>query len=140
MAFKKMEENGILPGPRAVLICGNSAASHNSIRNFLKDWGYSDIEVLGCREDFLNNTIEHVLTNPSKAELIQAEKLPPVMLWSGISHKELDSILSRFNETGLARPIFATTTTHNLKFTVKELLRHLLEEQKSMREAQQQKS
>lgn len=136
MAFKKIDEDGILPGPRAVFVCGYSSISHKILESFLKDQQNSSIEVVPCRDDALDKTIEEVLENQSASEIISQEKLPPVMLWSGISHLELDSILSNFKENGLARPIFATTTTHNLKFSTKELLKHLLDEQKAMREAQ----
>lgn len=135
MAFKKIDDTGILPGPRALFICGFPEKTERIMTEFLKDNGILDITVALCREDSLLGKISTVLSKKSDSPLIPSEKLPPVMLWSGIKHKELDHSLGNFNDTGLKRPIFATSTEHNLDFTVKELLQHLISEQRSMKEA-----
>lgn len=135
MAFKKIKGEGILPGPRAVFISGYTAESHTLLSLYVERIGLLNLEIVPCREDSIDRKIIEVLQNKTAAPLIPAEKLPPVVLWSGISHSELDTALGSFHETGLMRPIFATTTERNLEFTVKELLRHLLNEQKSIREA-----
>jgi Domain of unknown function (DUF3783) len=134
MAFKKIEDEGTLPGPRALLISGFSEESHRIMTQFINDKGLLNIKIVPCREDSLDRKISDVLTSESDSPIIPNEKLPPVMLWSGIDHGELDVALGSFQESGLQRPIFATTTEHNLDFTVKELLQHLLSEQKSLRE------
>ncbi len=135
MSFKKIDDTGVLPGPRALFICGFPEKTETIMAEFLKDNGIEDIAVGLCREDSLLEKISTVLSKKSDYPLIPSEKLPPVMLWSGIEHKELDQSLGNFKDTGLKRPIFATSTEHNLDFTVKELLQHLISEQKSMKEA-----
>jgi len=137
MAFKKIEDGGTLPGPRAVFISGFSKESHQTIRDFLKEMGIKNINVVPCREDSINLKVLKVLEYQSESPIIPAEKLPPLMMWSGIDHSELDTVLGSFSETKLQRPIFCTSTEHNLDFTIKELINHLLNEQKAMREAVQ---
>jgi hypothetical protein len=132
MSFKKINEKGELPGPRAVFISGYNEVSCQTVDTFLKNRGLTEIAVVPCREDVLDNTLGEILKDSSKAALFPPEKLPQVMLWSGITHQELDSILDGFKETELTRPIFATTTEHNLEFPLKTLLRHLLDDQKAM--------
>lgn len=132
MGFKKIDEKGILPGPRAVFLSGYNEESCTILDTFLKNKGVPEIQVVPCREDVLDNTLGEILKNQSRAALFPPEKLPQVMLWSGISHVELDKILDGFKETELPRPIFATTTEHNLEFPLKTLLRHLLDDQKAM--------
>lgn len=138
MGFKKIDDHGVLPGPRALLICGYTENEQISLKNHLKQKGLASISLQPCRVDSLNHKLKDVLKGESKGELIEAEKLPPVIVWSGIEHSELDSALQDFSASGLKRPIFATATEPNLDFTVKELLNHLLSEQKAMREAMNQ--
>lgn len=135
MGFKKIEESGTLPGPRTLFICGFPENTGTLMSKYLKNKGLDDINIKLCREDSLSETISQVLSKESVAPVIPHEKLPPVMLWSGIDHNELDTALGDFAETEIPRPIFATTTEHNLNFTVKEFLQHMLSEQKSIREA-----
>jgi hypothetical protein len=138
MGFKKIDDQGVLPGPRALLMCGFSESEHIALQNHLEQQGLKNIQVQPCRYDSLDQKLEEVLNGRSQRELVEAEKLPPVIVWSGIEHRELDSALQDFTDSGLKRPIFATATEPNLNFTVKELLNHLLSEQKAMREAMNQ--
>lgn len=50
------------------------------------------------------------------------------MIFSGIPMETLHAVLDSLRQSQIKRPIIATTTEHNLTFTVKELLMHLLEE------------
>jgi len=139
MAFKKIDEKGILPGPRALFFSGFPEETHDIMTKFFRDKELTNIKIIPCREDSVDRKISDVLSIESDSTPLPAEKLPPVMLWSGLEHGELDIALGCFQETGLKRPIFATTTEHNLDFTVKELLQHLLSEQKSIRETMKNK-
>lgn len=132
MSFKKIDEEGILPGPRVVFVSGYDEQSCRTLDLFLKNTGLSNLKVIPCREDMVDQTVSTVLKNQSVAPLFPPEKLPGVMLWAGISHKELDLILNEFKKSKLKRPIFATTTENNLDFSIKELMRHLLADQKAM--------
>jgi len=138
MAFKKMEDQGILPGPRALLVCGYKEDEHLYMESYLKESGIENIQLVPCRFDSLGMKVGEVLSEKSKGDIVAGDKLPPVMVWAGISHEELDSALRDFQKTGLKRPIFATATPSNMNFTVKELLNHLMSEQRSMREAMNQ--
>ena len=138
MAFRKMEDQGTLPGPRALFICGYREDDLLSMESYLKESGIENIQLVPCRSDSLGMKVEDVLLEKSTGDIIAGDKLPPVMVWAGIAHEELDSTLGDFHKTGLKRPIFATATPSNMSFSVKELLNHLLSEQRSMREAMSQ--
>lgn len=133
-----MEDEGTLPGPRALLICGYSEEERESMESYLSEIHIGDLNMIPYRFDAMEQKVGDVLAGSSQGEIIGAEKLPPVMVWAGIGHDELDRALKGFQSTGLKRPIFATATIPNMDFTVKELLNHLLSEQKSMREAMNQ--
>jgi len=140
MAFKKIDDDGVLPGPRAVFVSGYTQESHQVLLDFLNEKDIEALDLVPCREDDLDKTVGEVLQNQSEGSLISPEKLPPVMLWSGIGHQELDHIIRNFKDNGLPRPIFATTTPHNLDFSIKTLMRHLLEDQREIREAQKRRA
>ncbi|MDA3851065.1 MAG: DUF3783 domain-containing protein [Spirochaetaceae bacterium] len=136
MAFKKIDEQGILPGPRAVFISGYKEDSFPILEGFLKELNILEVTLIPARADHVGLKVSEVLENTSQAELVPAEKLPPVMLWSGISHVELDTLIRRFRENRLPRPIFATTTEANMEFDIRTLIRHLLDDQKEIRQKQ----
>lgn len=135
MAFKKMDSKGKLPGPRAIFFSGFSRETEKTVMKFIDDYGLTNISIIPCRKDSLDKKLYEVLKDTSDEEYIEADQLPQVMLLSGLQFDEVDTFLHNFSETGIPRPIFATTTDANLDFTIKELLRHLLGEQKSLQEA-----
>lgn len=135
MAFRKIDGDGALPGPRAIFYSGYGENLQENLGPYLNERGLEGVSLIPCREDSLNLKVAHVLKDESTAPAISPEKLPRVMLLSGLEHRELEIFLGDFKNTGLVRPIFATTTLPNLDFSVKELLNHLLSEQRSMGEA-----
>lgn len=125
-----MDNNKILPGEKALFLSGFAETELDSLKSFFSDFDIDKFVL--CSKSMLEMKIKDVFN--VKENPIPKENLPRVMLISGIQFSKVHEILSSFKKSGLERPIFATTTEHNLEFTAKELLLHLLEEQKMMRE------
>ena len=123
--------NEILPGPAALFLCGmDREQSVQPLKILTERSGMGNPNLIYCTESMLNVSLETALTAVFQDEPAAPDKLPSVCLFSGISIETIKSFLDDFRTTKLPRPIFATTTSHNLKMMVKELLLHLLEERK----------
>ncbi len=125
-----MNSNKVLPGEKSVFLSGFAESEIEILRPFLIEFDIDKFVL--CSEKMLEMKVRDAFNFSDKP--LDREKLPRIMLISGIEFSRVHEILSSFKNTNLDRPIFATTTEHNLDFTVKELLLHLLEEQKMMRE------
>lgn len=119
------------PGPELFLVSGYEREEIKQLTAFLQSIGYPNAAVKFCTEAQLNDTLESVLNEPPAGEPAGKGKLPNTMVFSGMTRADVQTVISRFKECGLPRPIFATTTPSNLSFKVRELLRHLIEEQRA---------
>lgn len=140
MSDTRSDQN-ILPGPAALFLCGfDPAAACSPLQNLIAGMDYPALRLIFCTREMLDALLADALSETFlKGTLLAANQLPAVCLLSGLPPAFLHTFLSRFHETGLVRPIFATTTTSNLAFTVKELLRHLLEERRQQQDQNREK-
>jgi hypothetical protein len=132
-------DNRLFPGPRAFLVSGYNSQEVTALSAFLLSLGYHDVPVRPCSESQLNDTLESVLSSDSQDTPAADGALPHVVVCSGMTSADVQTVMRGFSRSGLTRPVFATTTPTNLTFTLKELLRHLLEEQKAAMAAMQQR-
>lgn len=130
--FQQMKnDNRIFPGPRAFLVSGYNGQEVSELSAFLDTLGYNGIPIRACGESQLNDTLETVLSSDSPEDPAADGALPHVMVFSGMTSADVQTVMRGFSKSGLRRPVFATTTPTNMTFTLKELLRHLLEEQRA---------
>ena len=138
--FQQMKnDNRLFPGPRAFLVSGYNPQEVSELSVFLNAFGYDGIPIRACCESQLNDTLESVLACESPEDPAADGALPHVMVFSGMTSADVQTVMRGFSKSGLSRPVFATTTPTNMTFTLKELLRHLLEEQKAAMAAMQQR-
>ena len=133
-------DNRVFPGPRAFLVSGYNAAELDALTGFLATLGYDGIPAIPCTLSLLDATLETALADETREEMPEDGALPRVMVFSGMTSADVQTVMRAFSQSGLQRPVFATTTPTNMKFTVKELLRHLLEEQRAAMEAMKNRS
>jgi hypothetical protein len=79
----------------------------------------------------LTGTLEEALSVEDQGAPLKEGDLPYTLIASGLGFDAVRNIMTNFAKNGLPRPIFATTTPTNLQFRVRDLLLHLLEEQRS---------
>jgi hypothetical protein len=130
-------DNRHFPGPRAFLVSGYNSQEVAALTAFLLSLGYNDVPVRPCSESQLNDTLESVLSSDSQDAPAADGALPHVIVCSGMTSADVQTVMRGFSRSGLTRPVFATTTPTNMTFTLKELLRHLLEEQRAALAAMQ---
>lgn len=131
--WKQVEEHeNQLPGPEAFFASGYDPPQLQALRGFLDALGLDEVPLKPCTEAHLTDSLESALTGESLLPPIGQGKLPHVLVISGLTFGVVQSIMAQFSTNGLPRPIFAASTSSNLRFTVKELLLHLLQEQEMM--------
>ncbi|MDP8223317.1 MAG: DUF3783 domain-containing protein [Candidatus Lernaella stagnicola] len=119
-------------GPRAVLLTGFTSEEATAIGELMRRIEAPDVRVIQCAAEAIDARIQDVLTAENPGEPAPADKLPRVLLMSGLSGSEFHDLMDKFHTTEAPRPIFAAATPNNLIFTVKELLIELLKEQRAM--------
>lgn len=132
--FKRIDpDQGPPPlGPLALLLCGYSSEESQTVSSFLKTLEASEHRVVLCTEPMLAQTLEQALTRTEEVPPVPPDKLPRVIVLSGMSGAQVRLFLDQYASTQLPRPIFATVTPSNLGFTVRDLLIDLLKEHRAM--------
>jgi len=125
-------------GPRAVLLCGYSPEDAKEVEALLDRIGEGDASVRLCTEAMLTSSLKNALESGSKEPPVAPDRLPRVMVLSGLTDARIRAILKDFAGTGLSRPIFCAATPENLTFTVRQLLRELMAEHIAMQKMRRQ--
>jgi len=119
-------------GPAAVLLCGFAGDEARRVSELLRTAGAPEHRVILCTEAMVQRTLGEVLETPDDSAPLPPEKLPRVMILSGLSGRQIHAVLDGYDSTGVSRPIFGATTPGNLRLTVRDLLVELLREQRAM--------
>jgi len=122
-------------GTRAILLCGYSREELKTVRQLLQNIGVQDVRVLMISEELLGMTLGRALETVEQQradsdELVQ--RLPRILLFSGLTGQEVHSVMDQYKSTGLPRPIFASATEHSVKLPLPELITELISEQRAM--------
>lgn len=133
--FKKLDANPKVEtviGPPAVLFCGFTPQEAMLMKTLLKAVGAEDHNILLCTEQMIMQPVGQALLATKQLPPVPPDKLPRVMVMSGMSDEQIHGVLEGYSATRLRRPIFATATKRNLNYTVRELLVELLQEHRMM--------
>jgi Domain of unknown function (DUF3783) len=119
-------------GARALLLTGYTSDEATAVTKLLGRIEAGDVLVVPCAAEMLDRKLGDVLESGPGGEPVPAEKLPRVLVMSGLTGSEFHDLMDNYKTTGLQRPIFAAATPNNLEFSVKDLLIELLKEQRGM--------
>lgn len=119
-------------GPDAVLLAGFALEEVAKVRDLLAQAGAPTHRVLRCSTAMLDLPLRDALSLELPGPPVPADQLPRAVILSGLSGAQIHVVIDAWKGAGLARPIWASTTPSNLEFTVKDLLKELLSEQRAM--------
>lgn len=131
--FRKLKtEQTIIFGPNAVLLCGFALDEFELISGAVEKTGAVDHAVIYCTESMVGHSLKSALECSNYYfPPVPADRLPRVLIMSGMNDEQIRDLLNHFPPE-LSRPIFATATPNNMKYTVRDLLMELLQEHKAM--------
>lgn len=131
--FKRIDQDEEAPlGPLALLMCGHSSEESRTVSSFLGAISASEHRVVLCTEPMLAQSLGDALATTEESPPVPPDKLPRVIVLSGMTGAQVRVFLDRYASTLLPRPIFATVTPSNLSLTVRDLLVELLQEHRAM--------
>lgn len=119
-------------GPPALLLAGFDPDATDPASALLTRVGAPDHRVLLVTRDMLGGTLAEALSQEAPGEPLPAEALPRVAILSGLTGRQMHALIDAWPETGLWRPIWASTTRSNLGFGLRNLLKELLAEQRAI--------
>lgn len=134
------EDTSCSPGPKAFFVSGYGTDQLGELKSFMAELGHDDIPLRPCTQGHLAGTLEEALSGEDQEPPLEEGELPYTLIAAGLGFDAVRNIMTNFAKNGLPRPIFATTTPTNLQFRVRDLLLHLLEEQKSAQKMASEKS
>jgi len=131
--FKKVEKSTkTLYGPRAMLVCGFSAAEQTDLMEFLETINLRGLSVIFARGGDGEKLLKNLLALPDRTGWGEDSSLDRAIILSGITEKELHRTLSAYRGLELPRPLWATLTLHSETWILSSLLIELKKEREAM--------
>lgn len=118
-------------GPRGLLVCGYPEKEREGFLN-LAEKVLGDIPVVFGVNTGINDLLGELFKHGSKSGITEPSDLPRAVIMSGLSQKELHSLMAAYREAGLVRQLWATLTPTSETWTLKALLIELLAEAEAM--------
>jgi hypothetical protein len=134
--METIPENGHRPnrhvqaatGPNAVFLSGFDTVESTTVTDILARIGFPDHRIVLCTAAMLSMSLEDALRERSPDTPVSPDALPRIVIVSGVPDQRIKHLLNAYGATDLPSPIWATTTESNLIMTVRNVIRHLLDE------------
>ncbi|SNR62920.1 protein of unknown function [Humidesulfovibrio mexicanus] len=114
-----------LYGPRALLVCGYAASEQDRLLDMLERFRLEDISVVFATGAEADTLVRQVLERPSGHGRGEDSPLPRAVVLSGITEKELSTIMAAWRHLGLPRQNWATLTPSSESWPLMDLLAEL---------------
>lgn len=115
----------LLYGQRGALVCGYGAAEQDLLLAMLERWNLSDVPVVFAGMDDAERPVGEVLREPNGHGRGRDSLLPRAMVLSGVTEKELNTIMAAWKHLGLPPQNWAALTPTSEAWTVLDLLAEL---------------
>ena len=125
-------------GERALLLIGYSRAESETIGAHVEAIGAGSIRRLLATNEMVMGTVAEAFAVADQPDDVEPADLPRFVILSGLTGAEIHKFLDSYRQTGLPRPIFATSTPNNQSFTLRALLTELAAEHVEMMKLREQ--
>ena len=127
--FKKVgKSKKQMYGPRKILICGYPPPEHSSIVSIINAHEFDNLPVIFITDDDLEVTLKDLLTLQDRHGMGELSKMERAIIMSGLTHKELQKLMTSYRNAGLPRQLWASLTPTSENWTIKGLLNELASE------------
>lgn len=114
-----------LYGPRALLACGYTAQDQILLSDMLERFRLSDIPVVFALGADMDAAVGELLARPGGYGRGEDSPLPRAVILSGVTEKELSTIMAAWKHLGLPRQNWATLTPTSEGWPLIDLLTEL---------------
>lgn len=130
--FERIDDDDRMFGPQAVVATGFAGQEHTTVLDALQSVGLGGVPVCFARgaqgRERIGNLISIVMTTGQGT----TSDLPRAVIVSGLTGGELHALISRYRESGLPRPLWATVTETSIEWLLSELLSELEAEREAI--------
>ena len=115
---------------KKILLGGWDKTELEILNNFVAKENIEDIIIL--TENHLNYVLKDIVEGNVSVECkkLLSEKL---IIFDGFDNKEISEFISGFKVLNLPSPIYAMITKHSIKWKLKKLINHLVEEREEFK-------
>ncbi len=122
-------------GATAVLVSGLEVEQQQALRGLMDASGLTEVPTVYIVEAFIEHSLFELSRMPNETRAGQTAKLPRAVIMSGMTEKELHTLMDAYRETDLPKPHWATVTPTTEQWPIKRLLIELLKESEALRGA-----
>ena len=119
-------------GPQKLLVCGYAPQEQASFLQFLEVTRAAHFPVLFATETDLDKTLQEILAQEHQAGFEQASPMQRVVIMSGVTGKEMQSVMQGFKKTEFPAQHWAALTPTSETWTLQNLLQELEAEGRAM--------
>lgn len=114
-----------LYGPRRCLACGYTAAEQQALLAMMLRWNFADLPALFADAADMDRPVGEILAEEGGYGQGQDSPLPRAVILSGVTEKELNTIMAAWKHLGLPRQNWATLTPTSEGWALIDLLAEL---------------
>ena len=114
-----------LYGPRAALVCGYTAQEQDTLLAMLERFHLADLPALFATAEDMDKSVGEVLASAPDHGRGADSPLPRAVILSGVTEKELSTIMAAWKHLGLAPQNWATLTPTSELWPLMDLLAEL---------------
>ncbi len=130
------EEN--LYGPRKLLLCGFAADIHSKFSELLNMIGITELPLVWVTEDQADTRVGDLIQLEDGSGTGASSSLPRAIIMSGITQKELHTLMSGCRQSEMQQPLWATLTPTSETWPINDLLKELAAEHRAMQQRRSQ--
>jgi len=132
--FEKVNRSSkSLYGERKLLVCGYPAAVQQELLAFLKYIGLNAIPVIFAVAGDIDRPLNELLARPDRSGLGEDSALKRAIVLSGLTEKEVHSLIGGYRQAGGADQLWAVLTPISETWPLGKLLDELEAEHQAMR-------
>ena len=136
--FQKVTQSDeMLYGPRKLLLCGFAANVQPKFIKLLEMIGLSGLPLVWVTEDQADRPVGELMQLADGTGSGASSDLPRAIIMSGISQKELHTLMAGCRQSGMRQPLWATLTPTSEGWPIQNLLKELAAEHRAMQKTKQ---
>lgn len=137
--FQKVTQSEeILYGPRKLLLCGFAADVQSMFNELLNMIGITELPLVWVTEDQAETRVGDLIQLEDGSGIGASSSLPRAIIMSGITQKELHTLMSGCRQSGMQQLLWATLTPTSETWPIKDLLKELAAEHRAMQQRKSQ--
>ena len=131
--FEKVTQSEeVLYGPRKILLCGFAAEVQPNFNKLLEMIGLSGLPLIWVTDDKADLSVGELVQLADGTGTGASSELPRAIIMSGITQKELHTLMAGCRKSGMRQPLWATLTPISETWPIQNLLKELAAEHRAM--------